>query len=335
MTNDLATRPRTELDEMTALAESAARSNYFPGIKTTDQALTLMALCRSEGLDPMQALRRYHLIETRDEKTNTTRCFPVMRADAMQAEFQRQGGRIEWVRYDAELCDAVFSHPVHAPKGVRITFSIDDAKRAGLAHRAVWQKHPANMLRSRCVTNGIRMVMPGVVVGIYTEDEILETIEPVTIDVVATPAAPPSPPARTKPAPVSAPRPAPTVDAVRVRTMPEGETTDPRSYVDLVLQEAQALTLDIREHTPDAKEITKFQLHRHLVKAAIEAGFLPAFPPDAKVANARIVELGQDLYRDERDWVRTELARYVDAIYEASKPSEAAAQPVREPGEEG
>lgn len=321
-------------DEMRELAAAAAGSGYFPGIKTVDQALTLMALCRSEGLDPMQAVRRYHIIEGR----------PVMRSDAMQAEFQRQGGRIVWLRFDNAACEAMFHHPIHAPEGVKVGFSIEDARIAGLSDRPTWRRHPANMLRARVVTNGVRMILPGVVVGIYTEDEIL--------DVVATDAAGSMPPVPSAPAPATkAPAPKPAAEAspaddVRVRTMPDDAKVDPRNYVDLVDHEAGQLTEDIREHVPDFKVMSKHQLHKHMIKAGAAAGLCEVFPEGTRVGAGAVVERGQDLYKAHRDWARTELARYVEKLYAEAVPSEAEASPktspavvdappVREPGEDG
>src|SRR5262249_43680590 len=61
------------------MARHAAASRLF-GMDQA-QAFTLMLIAQSEGLDPIQAMKRYHVIQGR----------PAMRADAMQAEFQRQG----------------------------------------------------------------------------------------------------------------------------------------------------------------------------------------------------------------------------------------------------
>jgi hypothetical protein len=59
------------------------------------------------------------------------------------------------------------------------TFTIDDARRAKLAARDVWQKYPKDMLRSRAITRGARTYCPDVFNGaIYTAEEITAEIEP-------------------------------------------------------------------------------------------------------------------------------------------------------------
>jgi len=158
-------------DELERIAEAAAKSGLFPGIANKQAALALMLLCDADGLHPMDAVRRYHIIEGR----------PSMRADTMQAEFQRRGGYIEWHQYDNEVADATLYHPKHAPKGLRLTITMKDLTARGLATtwkdgkvipKKNYKNSPASMLRARLITEGVRMVDPSVVVGIYTPEEV-------------------------------------------------------------------------------------------------------------------------------------------------------------------
>lgn len=147
------------------MAQAVARSGLFPGAKSPEAAMALMLLSQAEGLHPMQAMRRYHIIEGQ----------PSMRADAILAEYQRQGGKVEWIESTETRCEAVFVAPGIRGE-VRVAWTMDDAKRAGLAGRAMWAKYPRQMLRSRVVSEGIRMAMPGVVVGIYEEGEVQDIV---------------------------------------------------------------------------------------------------------------------------------------------------------------
>lgn len=66
------------------------------------------------------------------------------------------------------------------------TFTMDDAKRAGLAGGDNWRKYPSAMLFARAVTQGGRTYCPDVAVGgIYTPDELDEGYEPEPITVTA------------------------------------------------------------------------------------------------------------------------------------------------------
>lgn len=143
------------------MAKAAAASGLFGAIKTPEAAFTLMLLAQAEGLHPIQALRRFDIIEGK----------PAMKADAMLAEFQARGGRVLWKRNDAEGCEGVFTAP-GSEGPVPVSWTIADAQRAGLAGKQNWTKYPRQMLRARCISEGIRMTMPGVIVGLYTPEEV-------------------------------------------------------------------------------------------------------------------------------------------------------------------
>jgi hypothetical protein len=157
-----ARRPTYTLADVEVMARHAAASQMFA--MNTAQAFTLMLIAQSEGLDPIQALRRFHVIHGR----------PSMRADAMLAEFQRQGGTVDWQATTHEECRAVFKHPVQCPRGQLVNFTMADAQRAGLANKDIWRAYPDSMLQARVISRGVRLVLPGVVVGIYTPEEVAD-----------------------------------------------------------------------------------------------------------------------------------------------------------------
>lgn len=148
------------LSDIKAMATAAAESGMFPAIKTPQAAFTLMMLCQAEGLHPIQALRRYHIIEG----------MPAMRAEAILATFQERGGVDEWTSSSETEAEATFTAPGKSPKRVRWT--LEDARRAQLEGRPNWKKYPRQMLRARVISEGIRLAMPSVVVGIYTPEEV-------------------------------------------------------------------------------------------------------------------------------------------------------------------
>jgi hypothetical protein len=151
--------------ELELIAEKVARSGLF-GLEP-EQAFTLCLLAEAEGLPAITALRRWHIIEGR----------PAMRADAMQAEFQRHGGRVQWVSSTTEDCEAVFTHPEYAPKGFKVRITYKEMERSGITNgkfgvKKNWKTFPRQMLRARVISEGIRAVDPGIVVGIYTPEEV-------------------------------------------------------------------------------------------------------------------------------------------------------------------
>lgn len=158
---------RWSVTDLEIMADRVAKSKLF-GLDQS-QAFTLMLLCQAEGIHPVKAVQRYHVIQGR----------PAMKADAMLADFLRVGGTVEWVTEsdDREKCEAIFRHATFAPKGKAVRFSVADAKVAGLLGNPTWQKYPANMLRARVISNGVRMIAPGIVAGLYTPEEVQDIAE--------------------------------------------------------------------------------------------------------------------------------------------------------------
>lgn len=159
MSTELAPIQNMSLGDMSQLAGAVAASKLF-GVQSAEQALVLMAICQSEGKSPIQATKIYHIINGR----------PSMRADAMQAEFQARGGEIEFLQRDEKVCEATFSW---GKTSVTVKWTMEMAVAAGLtAKGGPWKTAPRSMLHARCVSEGVRAVMPGVVAGIYTPEEV-------------------------------------------------------------------------------------------------------------------------------------------------------------------
>jgi hypothetical protein len=152
------------------MATAVAKSGLF-GIKTAEQGVALMLIAQAEGLHPAIAARDYHVIQGR----------PALKTDAMMARFQQAGGKVEWKVYTDDEVTGVFSHPQGG--SLSVTWTLDQAKRIGLAGKDNWRNYPRAMLRARCISEGIRSVYPGCVVGVYTPEEVQD---------FDAPAAPPS-----------------------------------------------------------------------------------------------------------------------------------------------
>ena len=149
--------PYSDIERMGA---AITKSGLF-GVKTQDQAVALMLVAQSEGLHPARAAMEYHVIQGR----------PALKADAMLARFQSAGGKVEWKDYTDEKVSGVFSHPQGG--SVTIDWTIERAKQAGVyGKNPTWKSYPRPMLRSRCISEGIRTVYPGVSVGVYTPEEV-------------------------------------------------------------------------------------------------------------------------------------------------------------------
>jgi hypothetical protein len=147
--------------EMERMAEAFAKSGLF-GLKTRDQALALMVVAQAEGRHPGSVATEYHVIQGRAS----------LKADAMLARFQAAGGKVEWKDYTDTRVSGVFSHPQGGT--LEVDWDMARAKAAGLGTKDNWRTYPRQMLRARCISDGIRGVYPGVLQGMYTPEEVGE-----------------------------------------------------------------------------------------------------------------------------------------------------------------
>jgi len=141
------------------MAVAVVKSQLF-GMKTVEQATALMLIAQAEGYHPALAARDYHIIQGR----------PTLKAETMMARFQQQGGKVEWNVLTNEEVTATFSHP--SGGSAKITWTIEMARSAKLADKDNWKAYPRAMMRARVVSEGIRTVFPGVVLGVYTPEEV-------------------------------------------------------------------------------------------------------------------------------------------------------------------
>jgi hypothetical protein len=164
-----------------ALAKTLVDSGFLPrAITKPAQALAVILAGQELGLPPMQSLRQIHIVEGK----------PTLSAELMLSQFKKRGGRAKWL----ETTDAKAVLWLRHPNGDEHTqtWSIEDAKRAGLVGKDNWRKYPADMIRARCASAGLRCI--GEATGFYDPDEMGMDVAPVAALEAAEPGpkAPPS-----------------------------------------------------------------------------------------------------------------------------------------------
>lgn len=147
------------MSDMQVMANAFAKSNLF-GVKTADQAITLMLISQAEGRHPALAAKDYDIIQGK----------PAKKSDAMLRDYLASGGKVEWHSLDDKCASATFSHPQGG--SVKIEWDMDRAKKAGLGGKDMWSKYPRQMLRARVVSEGIRTVCPAATSGFYVPEEV-------------------------------------------------------------------------------------------------------------------------------------------------------------------
>lgn len=190
--------PVQAISEIERIAEHAVKSGFYPELARNQSSAVMLALrCQADGIHPGLAYSTFHVIEGK----------PVMRADALQARFQANGGRFKVIKWDARECTIDFWHPVLCPDPVRVTRTLEEMIKRGVARgrdggiKKNWAQFSEGMLWARVFTAGAKAVMPGVICGVMTESEAEDigvSSPPASTTLPEVPAAPPAAPSAAK-----------------------------------------------------------------------------------------------------------------------------------------
>lgn len=172
----------TSWDEAERMAKVAAASQLAPtDLRGKPRDVMIVLMYGEElGLSPMSALRSIYVVKGK----------PTLSADAMLA-LVRGSDACQWWRFvelgpERVTCETL---RVGDPEPTRLTWTIEDARRAGLLGSQTWKSYPRAMLRARCVSELARAVYPDVVAGLYTPEELGARVDDAgeVIEVVAEP----------------------------------------------------------------------------------------------------------------------------------------------------
>jgi len=155
------------MDELRALAVAAATSKFY-GTSSPEQALMLLMTGRDLGLSYAQSLRAFHVVQGR----------PVLSAAGMVAVCLRSGVCEHFRTVESTDTVATVEVKRRGDPARRVSFSIDDARRAGLAQRDTWKSYPSRMLLARAQAWAAREVFPDLLLGLYDEDEVAAPARP-------------------------------------------------------------------------------------------------------------------------------------------------------------
>jgi hypothetical protein len=150
------------VSDVLTLGKMMAESGFFADARAAAQAVVKILAGRELGFGPVQSMTGINVIKGR-----------ISFSAGLIAAAIRRSGRYDYaVRHHDDLkCEVQFSKDGKA-LGVS-TFTMDDARKAGLAGGDNWRKYPRNMLFARAMSNGARWFCPDVFGGpVYTPDEL-------------------------------------------------------------------------------------------------------------------------------------------------------------------
>ena len=166
-----------QLDVM-ELGALLSKSGYFKDATDAAQAVVKVLAGQELGFGPVASMTGIHIIKGR----------VTLSANLLGAAIKRSGRYDYHVGHldDTECAIGFFAGVGDEKRQIGIsTFTIDDAKRAGLVNGDNWKKYPRNMLFARALSNGAKWYCPDVFGGpVYTPDELGIPVDGETFEVI-------------------------------------------------------------------------------------------------------------------------------------------------------
>lgn len=154
--------PQT-MKDVWRLAEIVVASGLGPkSVRTPEAAMVIIITGRELGLTSMQSLRSIHVVEGRAVLDATLIMALCLRLPLCE--------RFSCSKSDGQIASFVAKR--RGQPETALSFTIDQAKAAGLTGKDNWKKYPDAMLRARCIAALARLVFPDAMLGVYERDEI-------------------------------------------------------------------------------------------------------------------------------------------------------------------
>lgn len=162
---DVPAIPSGELDIMT-LGRVLVASGYFQDVKDEAKAVTKILFGRELGIGPIASLLNIDIIHGK----------PAPKPALMAAMIQRSERFGYRVREASDTACRIEFFERGTSLGIA-SFTMDDARAAGLAEKDTWGKFPSDMLFARAMSRGARRFCPGIFLGVVYSPEELEGVE--------------------------------------------------------------------------------------------------------------------------------------------------------------
>ena len=157
-------RPLSPAEVNWKTAQKIANTPFVPSAFRGKPEAVFAAILYGEelGIGPMQSLNSIHVIEGK----------PGMSPELMRGLVARAGHRIDVKEASAERV-TLWGKRADNDSEATVTWTMDDAKLAGLAGRGAWKTYPRAMLLARATSELCRMIFADVVAGLsYTQEEL-------------------------------------------------------------------------------------------------------------------------------------------------------------------
>jgi hypothetical protein len=167
MATEIAITNQLDFDTLQRHALALFESHYYPNAKTKAQAIVKVMAGNELGLTPTASIAGIHIIQGK----------PVLSSNLIATLIDKHpqyGFRVLTPEgKENERCDIEF-FKMGTSVG-KISFTMEEAKKAALTSKDTWTKYPSEMLFARAITRGARRLVPGVFGGVptFTPDELM------------------------------------------------------------------------------------------------------------------------------------------------------------------
>lgn len=155
-------------DDVERAAKAMSASGFFPDSKEFAKAVVKVLAGRELGFGAFASMSGVAVIQGK----------PVVGANLTAAAI-KQTGKYNYrvLEHTDQKCEIQFFE-AGQPVG-KSTFTMEDAKAAGLTNKDNWKKYPRNMLFARAISNGQKWYAPDVYNGVtvYTPDELGASVD--------------------------------------------------------------------------------------------------------------------------------------------------------------
>ena len=220
------------IDDLARVSKLLADSGYFTDARDAAQCGVKVLAGLEMGIGAFSSMAGIHVIKGK----------PSIGAGLMAAAVKRSGKyNYRVTKHTATECIIDFFERGEACG--TSSFSMDDAKAAGLVNNDNWKRAPRNMLFARALSNGVRWYCPDVFdVSTYVPEELGADVDDEG-NLVRVPAtAAPAPKVAIEPAP-AAPATAPVESIEDAEVLPEPIT---QGQIALIMQVFKAAGIDVR-----------------------------------------------------------------------------------------
>lgn len=151
----------SEIQELIALAPMIKNSSLIPShLRNERELVASMLLAKELGLNIVSGLQNISVIQGK----------PTLNSHVLWALVMKQSD-LENVKVDTSdnACTVTIKRKIGEFKS---TFTLEDAKKAGLLKSGSWEKYPRQMLEARAKSTCARLAYPEAIMGLYSKEEM-------------------------------------------------------------------------------------------------------------------------------------------------------------------